>query len=143
MLTQEARTRCEELTREFIKRIEPWGHFVQVKILWTERGTYTLNGASRKYRAIPSRDGVTLNAPWCEAYSQEFRKSCENKPHGSGWKAMRERDQWRHETHLEQMPSVLSPWEPLLSLWEIGAMIDRLYEDETEGTRCLLLEFDR
>lgn len=42
------------------------------------------------------------------------------------------------------MPDVPSPWEPLLALWELGAMIDELVDDESkEGPKCKLIEYDR
>ena len=43
-----------------------------------------------------------------------------------------------------RMPDVPSPWEPLLAMWELGAMIDDLVDDESkEGPKCRLIEYDR
>lgn len=144
-MTPETKARCEDLAREFIRRISPWEMWTSVKILWTERGTYTLGGVTKRYTAVPTRQGVTLNASWCEAYSRDPRLT-PNKgmPHGSGWQAMRARDQWRHDTHLVCMPELPSPWEPLLEMWDLGAMIDELVDDGSkEGPKCLLLQYDR
>lgn len=143
-MDESSKYRCEELAREFMKRIEPWAGKLNAKVLWTEREPFTLKLRTVTPAAVPCRDGVTLNAPWCEDYSHEPRLKAHadedyaSKPCGSGWEVMRARDQWRHDTHVLRMPDVPSPWEPLLELWELGAMIDKLTEAE-----CLLIEYTR
>ena len=150
MLTEQAKRRCEALAREFMKRTEPWDGIRDAKVLWTTRPERTFAGRTIKPSAVPARAGVTLNAPWCEEYSRDPRiknhsdEDYPSKPLGSGWERMRDRDQWRHDTHLLRMPGVPSPWEPLLEMWELGAMIDELVDDESkEGPKCRLIEYDR
>ena len=144
MLTEQAKRRCEALAREFMKRTEPWDGIRDAKVLWTTRPERTFAGRTIKPSAVPARAGVTLNAPWCEEYSRDPRiknhsdEDYPSKPFGSGWERMRDRDQWRHDTHLLRMPGVPSPWEPLLEMWELGAMID-----EIAGSTCTLIEYDR
>ena len=142
--------RCEDLAREFMKRIEPWSGRWEARVLWTERKPVVLKTRTFTPQAVPAREGVTLNAPWCEEYSREPRlraghdEDYPSKPCGSGWERMRDRDQWRHDTHVLRMPDVPSPWEPLLEMWELGAMIDVLVDDESkEGAKCLLIEYSR
>jgi len=133
MLDQSTKLICEDLARLFLARIAPWGGRTNAKVLWTERP-----------RAVPARWGVTLSAEWCETYardpriSQALYEAYPNKPHGAGIDAMIARDQWRQELHVLHMPDVASPWEPLLQLWELGVMIDRLEED-----RFTLVEYTR
>lgn len=150
MLNQEVKSRCEGLAREFLKRIEPWAGKMNAKVLWTERKPFNFGGRVHTPRAVPVREGVTLSAPWCEQYGYEFRarerveEDTPLRPHGSGIDAMRARDQWRHDTHVLRMPDMPSPWEPLLEMWKLGAMIDKLYDDESkEGPKCLLIEYSQ
>lgn len=148
MLTEQAKRRCEALAREFMKRTEPWDGIRDAKVLWTTRPERTLAGRPFKSPAVPTRTGVTLNAPWCENYSRALQsrsgQGYSAKPYGPGWERMRDRDKWRHDTHLLRMPGVPSPWEPLLEMWELGAMIDEIVDDESkEGPKCRLIEYAR
>lgn len=150
MLTEETKRRCEELAREFMQRTEPWDGVHDAKVLWVTRPERQFAGRTIKPSAVPARQGVTLNAPWCEEYSRDLRlraaahEDYPSKPHGSGWERMRDRDQWRHDTHLLRMPDAPSPWEPLLEMWALGAMIDEIVDDESkEGPKCKLIEYDR
>ena len=137
---------CAQLAREFMLRIEPWAGKQNATVTWVTRAPFVSRktGATYETSATPVREGVTIGASWCSAYGRDPRlhahveEDCSSKPHGSGWEAMRARDQWRHDTHMLRMPEVLSPWAPLLEMWDQGAMIDKLSD-----TECHLIEYTR
>lgn len=133
---------CEGLARMFMERIAPWGGPYVKNVSWTTRKPYQRGERMITPIAVPGRNGVTLNAPWLANYDIEEsiwkhrQEDCGDKPCGSGWQSMKARDAWRHARHQKRLPGYLSPWEPLLALWDEGAMIDDLTD-----TECKIIEY--
>lgn len=123
----------ERAVAEFVRRVEPWmGKPAEALAVW-----------SRRPESIQFRVGLTT-APWFDAYQRRVERVLAREPavamempSGLG---MRGRDLWRDTLHRALLPDHPSPWEPLLELWRLGAMVREVrFDDVAYGGTVLVL----
>jgi len=123
----------ERAVAEFARRIEPWmGKPAEALAVW-----------SGGPESLQFRVGLTT-APWFCAYQQRVERILAQEPavamempSGLG---MRGRDLWRDTLHRALLPDHPSPWEPLLELWRLGAMVREVrFDDASYGGTVLVI----
>lgn len=130
------RLEAEALARHFLAAAGAWGAPQPSLIEWGPRLTPP---------AVPVRSGVTLCAPWVEAYERELepvlkltahalpeKPTAEAHPNASLDMLQLLRDEWRHDVHRQHLSHRPDPWEPLITLRLLGVVVNSLSPERVE-----------
>lgn len=140
-MTEAHRTEAEALARRFLTAAGAWGAPQPTTITWALRIVPP---------AVPVRAGVTLCAPWVDAYERELepvlkltasalpeKPTADLHPNASLDVLQLLRDEWRHDVHRQHLSHRPDPWEPLIALRLLGVVANHLTAEHLELAEIL------